>query len=255
MSQQKDQILAEMGIKPLWRLRQASPAEPQAEPVPPVPLADDAELVVREQKLEPAVPHSVPEPALSGVAGMDWDTLGEAVSACQACRLCERRKQAVLGVGDPHADWMLVGEGPGAEEDARGEPFVGQAGKLLDAMLAAIALKRGENVYIANAVKCRPPGNRTPEPAEIEACRPYLERQIALVKPKLILAMGRPAAQTLIGGEVKIGAARGKLFSYLDVPVIVTYHPAYLLRNLPDKARAWEDLCFAKDQMARLAST
>ena len=180
---------------------------------------------------------------------MGWDELRDAVSACRACDLCKQRKQAVLGVGDTHADWLFVGEGPGAEEDERGEPFVGQAGKLLDAMLAAIDLKRGDNVYIANTVKCRPPGNRTPEPSETAACWPFLARQIALLQPKLIVALGRPAAQTLLQAEVKIGAARGQLFEHQGIPLIVSYHPAYLLRNLPDKAKAWEDLCFMRKTM------
>ena len=180
---------------------------------------------------------------------MGWDELRDAVSACRACDLCKQRKQAVLGVGDAHADWLFVGEGPGAEEDERGEPFVGQAGKLLDAMLAAIDLKRGDNVYIANTVKCRPPGNRTPEPSETAACWPFLARQIALLQPKLIVALGRPAAQTLLQAEVKIGAARGQLFEHQGIPLIVSYHPAYLLRNLPDKAKAWEDLCFMRKTM------
>jgi len=158
----------------------------------------------------------------------------------------------VLGVGDVDADWLFVGEGPGAEEDQRGEPFVGQAGKLLDNMLAAIGLRRGEDVYIANAVKCRPPENRTPAPEEAAACRPWLERQIELLQPKLIVALGRPAAQTLLQAEVKIAAARGRLHDYRGIPLIVTYHPAYLLRTLPDKARAWEDLCFMKRTMNEL---
>jgi DNA polymerase len=158
----------------------------------------------------------------------------------------------VLGVGDVNADWLFVGEGPGAEEDQRGEPFVGQAGKLLDNMLAAIGLRRGSDVYIANAVKCRPPENRTPETEEMVACRPYLECQIALIRPKLIVALGRPAAQTLLKTEVKIAAARGRLHEYLGIPLIVTYHPAYLLRNLPDKSKAWEDLCFMRREMAKL---
>ena len=167
--------------------------------------------------------------------------------------LCEQRKQAVLGVGDRTADWLFIGEGPGSEEDARGEPFVGQAGKLLDAMLAAIDLKRGENVYIANAVKCRPPANRTPEPDEMAACWPYLQRQIALIKPKLIVLLGRAAVHSVLKEERSLAGCRGKTFEYRDgelvVPVIVTYHPAYLLRNLPDKAKAWEDLCLARRLM------
>ncbi len=158
----------------------------------------------------------------------------------------------MLGVGDRQADWLFVGEGPGAEEDEKGEPFVGQAGKLLDNMLAAIGLRRGENVYIANAVKCRPPQNRTPEAEEIAACRPYLARQIELIQPRLIVALGRPAAQSLLQVEVKIAAARGRLHQYQSIPLIVTYHPAYLLRNLADKAKAWEDLCFMTQTMKNL---
>ena len=181
---------------------------------------------------------------------MNWDELATAVAACHQCRLCEARKQAVLGVGDRAADWLFVGEGPGAEEDQRGEPFVGQAGKLLDNMLAAIGLKRGEDVYIANAVKCRPPENRTPAPEEAAACRPYLQRQIELLQPKLIVALGRPAAQTLLQAEVKIAAARGKLHDHHGIPLVVTYHPAYLLRTPLDKAKAWEDLCFMRRTMA-----
>jgi DNA polymerase len=155
----------------------------------------------------------------------------------------------VPGVGDTSADWLFVGEGPGAEEDERGEPFVGQAGKLLDAMLAAIDLRRGDNVYIANAVKCRPPNNRTPEANETAACWPFLQRQIELIQPKVIVALGRPAAQTLLQAEVRISAARGRLFDYQGTPVVVTYHPAYLLRNLAEKAKAWEDLCFMRRAM------
>jgi DNA polymerase len=155
-------------------------------------------------------------------------------------------------VGDREADWLFVGEGPGAEEEERGEPFVGQAGRLLDAMLATIGLQRGHDVYIANAVKCRPPNNRTPEADELAACFPYLRRQIELIKPRLIVALGRPAAQALLNQEVKISAARGRTFRYGDIPVVVTYHPAYLLRNQPDKAKAWEDLCFARKTMRAL---
>ena len=158
----------------------------------------------------------------------------------------------MLGVGDVRADWLFVGEGPGADEDERGEPFVGAAGKLLDAMLDAIDLKRGKDVYIANSVKCRPPNNRTPEPEEIAACQPYLQRQIELLQPKLIVALGRPAAQTLIGKEIKIGESRGKLFEHQGIPLIVTYHPAYLLRTLADKAKSWEDLVFARRTMFTL---
>ncbi|MCD6044682.1 MAG: uracil-DNA glycosylase, 4 family protein, partial [Burkholderiales bacterium] len=150
------------------------------------------------------------------------------------------------------AEWMLIGEAPGAEEDRLGEPFVGQAGKLLDSMLAAIDLERGENVYIANVLKCRPPGNRNPEPEEVEKCSPHLRAQIELIAPKLIIAMGRFAAQTLLNTDASIASLRGRLHEHAGVPLIVTYHPAYLLRNLPDKAKAWEDLVFARRTMASL---
>jgi uracil-DNA glycosylase len=183
---------------------------------------------------------------------MDWPQLKATVAACAACALHKGRTQAVFGVGDEHAEWMFVGEGPGAEEDARGEPFVGQAGKLLDNMLAAIGLKRGENVYIANIVKCRPPGNRNPEPAEAHACEPYLARQIELIGPKLIVALGKVAANNLLSSEATIGSLRGRVLGYRGIPLTVTYHPAYLLRNLTDKAKAWEDLCFAADTMRGL---
>jgi uracil-DNA glycosylase family 4 len=164
----------------------------------------------------------------------------------------------VPGVGDESAGWLFIGEGPGAEEDARGEPFVGVAGKLLDAMLAAIDLKRGEDVYIANAVKCRPPGNRTPEAAEMAACAPYLKRQIALIEPRLIVLLGRAAVHALLGDQGSLASLRGKPLAYRDgekeIPVIVTYHPAYLLRTLPDKAKAWEDLCRARALMRRMTT-
>jgi DNA polymerase len=183
---------------------------------------------------------------------MDWAALREAVHACTACPLHATRKQAVLGVGDGNADWLFVGEGPGAEEDARGEPFVGQAGRLLDNMLASIGLKRGEDVYIANVLKCRPPGNRTPEPQEAAQCEPFLLRQIALIQPRLIVALGKTAAGNLLRTEASLGSLRGRLHDFHGTPVLVTYHPAYLLRNLPDKAKSWEDLCLAADTMRAL---
>ncbi|MBI4984219.1 MAG: uracil-DNA glycosylase [Rhodocyclales bacterium] len=241
-------ILRELGLGPLWRLRAGSPAD--AAP----PLAAQSEAAA-PAAVTPRLPDAVaaaPDARAAQIAAMNWDELRGAVAACRACVLCQQRKQAVLGVGDVAADWLFVGEGPGAEEDERGEPFVGQAGKLLDAMLAAIDLKRGDNVYIANTVKCRPPGNRTPEAEETAACWPFLARQIELLRPKLIVALGRPAAQTLLQAEVKIGAARGKLYQHQGIPLVVTYHPAYLLRNLPDKAKAWEDLCFMRKTMKGL---
>ncbi|KAF1052221.1 MAG: Type-4 uracil-DNA glycosylase [Burkholderia gladioli] len=185
--------------------------------------------------------------ARSPVADLGWDELESRVSACESCRLCEKRTQTVFGVGDREADWMLIGEAPGENEDKQGEPFVGQAGKLLDSMLHALSLKRGENVYIANVIKCRPPGNRNPEPDEVARCEPYLQRQVALVKPKLIVALGRFAAQTLLKSDASIASMRGRVHQYEGVPVIVSYHPAYLLRSLPDKAKSWADLCIARD--------
>ena len=185
---------------------------------------------------------------------MDWEALREAVRECRRCALCEQRKQAVFGVGNAAAPWLFVGEGPGADEDERGEPFVGQAGKLLDSMLAALGMRRDANVYIANVVKCRPPNNRTPEPAEAEACRPYLERQIALIRPKLIVALGKSAASLLLGTDATIASLRGRRHRYGETPLVVTYHPAYLLRNLPDKAKAWEDLVFARSMASSVAS-
>ena len=151
----------------------------------------------------------------------------------------------MFGVGDEKADWLFVGEGPGADEDVLGEPFVGQAGKLLDNMLMAIKLKRGSNVYIANIVKCRPPGNRNPEADEIAACLPYLHRQIELIQPKLIVALGKVASNALMGRDATLASLRGKLHEYRGIPLIVTYHPAYLLRTPSEKAKAWQDLCLA----------
>ena len=203
-----------MGLAPIWRLRTQPTGEPRAE--------------------------------------RNWIELKQAVPACTACGLHKTRAQTVFGVGDENADWMLIGEAPGAEEDRLGEPFVGQAGKLLDNMLAAIGLKRGDNVYIANVLKCRPPGNRNPEPEEVAKCTPFLRQQIALIRPKLIIAMGRFAAQTLLASDASISSLRGRVYRYEGVPLIVTYHPAYLLRNLPDKAKAWADLVFAKKTMATL---
>jgi DNA polymerase len=191
---------------------------------------------------------------------MDWANLQEAVAGCVACKLCQTRTQTVFGVGHHAAHWMIVGEAPGAEEDARGEPFVGQAGRLLDNMLASVGLTRqGENestVYIANVLKCRPPGNRNPEPAEAAACVPFLKRQIALIRPVLIVVMGRVAAQALLSTEATIASLRGRVHALTvderTIPVVVTYHPAYLLRNLADKAKSWADLCLAREVYERV---
>ncbi|MFO1345611.1 MAG: uracil-DNA glycosylase family protein [Rhodocyclaceae bacterium] len=257
MNLTREQMLEEMGLGPLWRLRTAEPvaqmpAEDGARSAPaPDSAPCESETPAASAPQRPAAPVAVR--SADAVATLGWPELRQTIADCTACGLCRERKQAVPGVGDENADWLFIGEGPGAEEDARGEPFVGQAGKLLDAMLAAIDLERGHNVYIANAVKCRPPGNRTPEADEMAACWPYLKRQIALIRPKLIVLLGRAALQAVLHEERALGASRGKTFEYRDgelvVPVIVTYHPAYLLRNLPDKTKAWEDLCFARRLM------
>jgi uracil-DNA glycosylase len=183
---------------------------------------------------------------------LEWPALKARVASCTDCPLHAKRNKTVFGVGDENADWLFVGEGPGAEEDAQGEPFVGQAGKLLDSMLAAIKLKRGANVYIANILKCRPPGNRNPEPQEALRCEPYLQRQIELIRPKLIIALGKVAAANLLATDASVASMRGKVHRYRGTPLIVTYHPAYLLRNLPDKAKAWVDLLFAVRTMRDL---
>jgi uracil-DNA glycosylase family 4 len=221
----RDEVLAQMGIAPLWKLRRME--------------------TVKEAREESIALPSAPSPA-------GWIPLKAEVSGCVKCGLHKTRSQTVFGVGDENADWMLIGEAPGAEEDRLGDPFVGQAGKLLDNMLAAVGLSRRKNVYIANVLKCRPPGNRNPAPDEVEQCTPYLLQQIALIRPKLILAMGRFAAQTLLESDASIASMRGRLHRYAGVPLIVTYHPAYLLRTLEDKAKAWEDLVFARKTMAGL---
>ena len=215
----RSEVLNEMGLGPVWKSR--------------VPgLQETAFPVKQEQRID--------------FSKMDWPTLKAKVAGCTDCKMRAGCTQTVFGVGDEKADWLLVGEAPGADEDRFGEPFVGQAGRLLDNMLAAISLARGRNVYIANVIKCRPPGNRNPEAGEIEKCSPHLRRQIELIQPKLILAMGRFATQALLGSGATIASLRGKVHEYAGVPLIVTYHPAYLLRTLPDKAKAWADLLFAK---------
>lgn len=254
----REQVLHEMGFAPLWRLRAAGLGCRVGEEAPPPPTVPPPPAVRAEGP--PAVAdgpgQATGDERAGRIAQMDWPELEQSVAACRACPLCAERRQAVLGVGDVHADWLFIGEGPGAEEDARGEPFVGPAGKLLDAMLAAIDLRRGDDVYIANAVKCRPPKNRTPEAGEMAACAPYLQRQIALIQPRLLVLLGRAAAHALLGDIGPLGSLRGRPFAYAvpggsgrPIPLVVTYHPAYLLRTLPDKAKAWEDLCRARALM------
>lgn len=189
---------------------------------------------------------TTPAALAAPVAEMDWTRLRETVAACRSCPLHESRTQAVFGVGSPDADWLIVGEAPGAEEDRRGEPFVGRAGKLLDAMLASLRLSRS-TVFIANILKCRPPNNRDPQPQEAHACAPYLDRQIDLIRPRLILALGRIAAQRLLDTDAPLGRLRGEAHRYgkHGIPLVVTYHPAYLLRRPSEKSKVWRDLLFA----------
>jgi len=252
---ERKEILRELGLLPLWHLRRlASNAAPtQRKGVEPAAARGTDAMAKGDAPTLSRVPASGAD-RMRHIATLDWPEFAADVAACTACSLCKTRNMAVPGVGDVHAQWLFVGEAPGAEEDARGEPFVGQAGRLLDNILAALGMKRGQNVYIANVLKCRPPGNRTPTPLEAESCRPYLDRQIELISPAIIIALGRSAASTLLNVDASIASLRGRVHRYQGVPLIVTYHPAYLLRNLPDKAKAWEDLCLARATMRRLQS-
>jgi DNA polymerase len=239
-----ENILRELNLHPLW-VRRGMPVAEQ-----PGPVAAVAEASVAVPA--PAVPQAeVPAArAVQAAVASDWAGLKQQVRDCTICKLRAGCTQTVFGVGDEQADWLFVGEGPGADEDVQGEPFVGQAGKLLDNMLMSIGLKRGNNVYIANIVKCRPPNNRTPEPDEVAACLPYLKQQIALIKPKLIVALGKTAATALLGRDATLGSLRGALHDFEGTPLLVTYHPAYLLRSPAEKAKAWQDLCAAVQRMA-----
>jgi len=252
-------MLQEMGVGGWLRHATAPVVESVEAPAEPVASA------VEERRAEPIarVDSPVREAATApgarplGTEAMDWPALREAVAGCTACGLCRTRTQTVFGVGNERAHWMIVGEAPGEQEDRQGEPFVGKAGQLLDNMLRAVGLSRepGEaerQVFICNVLKCRPPGNRNPEPAEVAQCEPYLLRQVQLVQPRLILAMGRFAVQSLLRTDEAIGRLRGRVHRYAGVPTIVTYHPAYLLRNLPDKAKAWDDLCLARETLRSL---
>jgi uracil-DNA glycosylase len=251
-------MLKELELLPVARLfglSHGKPALPETAGTPAV-FPSTGELRTEtaraaEAAREPSAP--VPQVPEERIGAMGWDELRETVRACERCALCKQRKQAVFGVGHESAPWLFVGEGPGADEDEQGEPFVGQAGKLLDGMLAAAGLKRGREVYIANVVKCRPPGNRVPSPEEAAACAPFLDRQIDLIRPRIIVALGKTAAIRLLGpamGAASLGSLRGRPFSYRGASLVVTYHPAYLLRNLPEKAKAWEDLLFARRTFA-----
>ena len=222
----REDVLRELGLAPQWRLRRVSRAG--AAVAAEVAPANDAEA------------------RRARIATLDRDALVADIAGCTACALCRTRRNTVPGVGDPNARWLFVGEAPGADEDAQGEPFVGQAGRLLDNMLDALALARTRDVYIANVLKCRPPNNRTPEPLEVEACLPYLDRQIELIAPRLIVALGKSAAAALLESDASVASMRNRVHRYRDIPLVVTYHPAYLLRTPADKAKAWEDLLFAR---------
>lgn len=232
----EEAILHELNLYPLWQRRsiapaQAAPVVPATSPVPPPQL----------------------QPAAVDVLG--WPELKVRVQGCTTCGLRAGCKQTVFGVGDEKANWLFVGEGPGVEEDEQGEPFVGEAGQLLDKMIAAIRtkhgieIKRGEGAYIANVVKCRPPGNRAPQAAEVAACMPYLQRQIELIKPRIIVALGKTAATALLSKDVALGSLRGTVHDYGGIPLIITYHPAHLLRAPDDKGKAWQDLCLAVETL------
>jgi DNA polymerase len=222
----------------------AAPAQGHAASAP---ARDEPAAVARAVERVPLPPPPVLEP------GIGWEALRERVAGCVACELSRTRTQTVFGVGNRQAEWLVIGEAPGGEEDRQGEPFVGRAGQLLNAMLLAIGLPR-ESVFIANVLKCRPPGNRDPKPEEVARCLPYLRAQIALLKPKIILVVGRIAAQTLLATDVPLARLRGKLhrFGDFDTPMVITYHPAYLLRTPADKRKAWEDLKFARATYARI---
>ena len=253
-------FLQEMGLGPAWRLRERAAAagvdEPEvvAEPsLDPSPQAAQFEHL--KQPAEMAV--TAVESTGNAVAGMNWDELKAEVAACVKCGLCKKRTNTVFGVGDEKAKWLFIGEGPGRNEDQRGEPFVGPAGKLLDNMLVALGLRRGDNAYIANIVKCRPTDptgkDRPPTPEEAASCMPYLLRQIALIQPTVIVALGKTAALSLLGLDpaTPVSSLRGKSHQYAGLPLVVTYHPAYLLRTPGDKRKAWADLCMAKEIYAR----
>lgn len=246
-------FLDEMGIGPLWQRRDVPPVVDMPEPVASAPVAAFVEEVIAAESapvvdLAPPVPKA---PPVNAVASMDWMQLKESVAGCVKCGLCNGRTKTVFGVGDEKAKWLFIGEGPGRNEDQTGEPFVGPAGKLLDNMLRAIGVKRGENAYIANIVKCRPTDengrDRPPTAEEAGACMPYLERQIALIQPTVLVALGKTAALSLLGldPDTPVSKLRGTVHSYAGLPLVVTYHPAYLLRSLGDKRKAWADLCLA----------
>src|SRR5260221_7969130 len=249
----RKEYLAALGLE-TWTLRgPAAASEPVAAPFDePVPLVAAAPRETAQRDEVAPGDATAPREAAPREAAYDWPQLRERVAACTRCGLSATRTQTVFGVGNLQAEWLVVGEAPGAEEDRQGEPFVGRAGQLLNAMLRSIGLKR-EQVYIANVLKCRPPQNRDPVPAETMECLPFLDRQIALLKPRIMLVVGRIAAQNLLRTDATLGSLRQRVhrFGASDVPLVVTYHPAYLLRSPAEKRKAWEDLKFAREEFAR----
>ncbi len=254
-------FLGEMGIATTWERRGLEALSIHATELAPVlPSAQGEDPA---QQIVPAKRHEQTNDSATGpvigapVDAMGWNELKAEVAACMKCGLCHKRTNTVFGVGDEKAKWLFIGEGPGRNEDARGEPFVGPAGKLLDNMLLALGLRRGDNAYIANIVKCRPTDasgkDRPPTAEEAAACMPYLLRQIALIQPTVIVALGKTAALSLLelDPSTPVSALRGKLHRYADRPLVVTYHPAYLLRTPTDKRKAWADLCLAQQTYAR----
>jgi len=261
MDERRRRAWAALELGPRWALRELPAA--QAEPPSGCPDASEAPRFAEAAETAVTLASGVPAvagPASAGteagvarahaIARMSWPVLAEAVAACTACTLCETRRRTVFGMGVQPAPWLFVGEAPGEQEDARGEPFVGRAGELLDGMLAAIGLKRDRDVFIANVLKCRPPRNRDPLPEEVSQCEPFLLRQMELVQPRVVVALGRFAARSLLRTDEPIARLRGRTHRLRvgerDIPLVVTYHPAYLLRNLPDKSRAWSDLRLAR---------
>lgn len=252
-------MLAEMGIR-TWgpapppagvpETRRAAAAVAHGAPVAPDVASPREAGAVASRSALPTLAGQAVAPATGGAGDtLGWPGLRQAVASCTACALCEGRRNPVLGQGDVQADWLVVGDAPGEGEELSGEPFAGQEGILLDNMLRALGLARGNKVYLTQALKCRPPANRSPQPHEVAQCELHLRRQVELLQPRVILALGRLAAQALVPGNEPIGKLRGRVHRYQGVPVVVSYAPAYLLRNLPEKARAWADLCLAQTVM------
>lgn len=241
LSPRRRELLRKIGVD-VWTLRAPAAAEAVAD--------DSAAVTAAAVDVAPAVDTAPPDESAHPTETLAQ--VEQAVSACRQCELHRSRTHTVFGCGSPTADWLFVGEAPGKNEDLQGMPFVGRAGKLLDKMIAALGMRR-EQVFIANVLKCRPPDNRDPLPAEIEQCEPYLHRQLALIQPKIIVALGRISAQALLKSAEPLGKLRGQEYRYgpANIPLVVTYHPAYLLRSPGQKAAAWEDLWRAKTLAAR----